>query len=387
MRRTLGLACVCVVLMAGRCAESDSTVARLPEGAVLLAKTAALKRSLERLMEIEQTPLARWARGVHQSLPTCPLVEAHAPSGRLVDLWPTLGCARAATGLDTTLGKHDMAFAWVRDAELEKVEKAKTTTRVLGLLDVADDGSISLDLSIPHSFSEGGFGLLLPGKKSPGATLLSGDDTLIHARIRPSAGLNLASLISADGQGAQMFRLKSELFAGVVLDGSWEMAIYLPEEGSRMPRMAVALGFQYRSAATGAMDSFIKELEQTWPVARSPFRLGEAEGVCLLGLKLLPELAPCYVATDAALVVGWNPASLRKSLSGGAESLSALGELGGVAIDLDRFAQADAILSRALAVPTGTLSGGFPWQRVLASGKPSGSGFRLLVQLQAGPRS
>ena len=227
----------------------------------------------------------------------------------------------------------------------------------------------------------------MPGSDSPGATLLSGDDTLIHARIRPSAGLNLASLISADGQGAQMFRLKSELFAGVVLDGSWEMAIYLPEEGSRMPRMAIALGFQYRSAATGAMDSFIEELERTWPVARSPFRLGEAEGACLLGLKLLPELAPCYVASDAALVIGWNPASLRKSVKSGAESLAALGELGGVAINLARFAQADAILSRALAVPTGTLSGGFPWQRALASGKPSDSGFRLHVQLQAGPRS
>lgn len=378
MRRTLGLALVCVALLAGRCAESESAATRLPEGVALLARTSALKRSLERLMEIEQTPLARWAHGVHQSLPTCPLIEAHAPSGRLGDLWPALACTRAATGLEASLGEHDMAFASVHDAR-----------RIAGVLDVADDGGISLDLSIPRSFSEGGFGLLLPGSKSPGASLLSGDDTLLHTRIRPSAGLDLAALISSDGQGAQMFRLDSELFAGVVLEGSWEMAIYLPEQGSRMPRMAIALGFHYRGAAMAAMDSFIEELEQTWPVARSPFRIGEAEGACLLELKLLPELAPCYVASDTALVIGWNPASLRKSLGDPTDSFAELGDFGGVTIDLARFGRADQILSRAraLADPTETLSRGFPWHRLVATGRPSDSGFRLLVQLQTGRRS
>lgn len=378
MRRTLGLACVCVSLLAGECTQSESPVARLPEGTTLLTKTAALKRSLERIMEIEQTPLARWARGVHQSLPACPLITGHAPSGRLVDLWPTLACNSAATGLEVSLGKHDMAFASVRDAASENI---------VGLVDVAADGDISLDLSIPQSFSDGGFGLLLPGSKPPGTSLLSGRDTLLHTRIRPSAGLNLASLIAADSQGAQMFRLDTELFAGVVLEGSWELAIYMPDEGSRMPRMAIALGFEFRSAAIAAMDSFIEKLEQTWPVVRSPFRVGEAEGACLLGLRLLPELAPCYVASDAALVIGWNPTSLRKSLGDPTDSFAELGDLGGVTIDLARFVQADEILSRALAAPTGSFSGGFPWRRLVATGRPNDSGFQLFVRLQTGPQS
>jgi len=380
MRRTLGLACVCVALLAGSCTESETTIARSPEGAALLAKTAALRRSLERFMEIEQTPLARWAQGVHQSLPSCPLVAGHAASGRLRDLWPTLACSRGATGLEASLGEHDMAFASMR------ATPDGGRSRILGLVDVAADGDISLDLSVPQSFSEGGFGLLLPGSKSPGASLLSGDDTLLHSRIRPSTGLGLASLISADGQGAQLFRLNSELFAGVVLEGSWEMAIYMPDEGSRMPRMALALGFQYRSAAIAAMHAFIGKLEQTWPVTRSPFRVGEAEGACLLGLKLLPELAPCYVASDAALIIGWNPASLRKSLGEPTDSLAGLGDRGGVTIDLARFGRADEILSRALAAPTATLSGGFPWHRLVATGEPSESGFRLLVRLQTDPK-
>jgi hypothetical protein len=104
-------------------------------------------------------------------------------------------------------------------------------------------------------------------------------------------------------------------------------------------------------------------------------------------LKLLPELAPCYVASDAALIIGWNPASLRKSLGEPTDSFAGLGDLGGVTIDLARFGQADEILSRALAAPTGTLSGGFPWHRLVATGGPSESGFRLLVRLQTDPKS
>jgi hypothetical protein len=274
-----------------------------------------------------------------------------------------------------------MAIASTRDTT------SGERSRILGLVDVAADGDLSLDLSIPQSFSDGGFGLLLPGSESPGASLLSGDDTLLHTRIRPSSGLDVASLISADSQGAQMFRLNSELFAGVVLEGSWEMAIYMPDEGSRMPRMALALGFQYRRAAIAAMNAFIEKLEQTWPVSRSPFRVGEAEGACLLGLKLLPELAPCYVASDAALVIGWNPASLRKSLGDPTDSFAELGDRGGLTIDLARFGQADEILSRALSAPSGTLSGGFPWHRLVATGGPSDGGFRLHVRLQTDPQS
>ena len=55
-------------------------------------------------------------------------------------------------------------------------------------------------------------------------------------------------------------------------EGGWEMAVYLPEQGSRMPRMAIALDFHHRSAAMTAMDSFIEQLERTWP-SGSGFRL------------------------------------------------------------------------------------------------------------------
>jgi len=180
-----------------------------------------------------------------------------------------------------------------------------------------------------------------------------------------------------------MFRLKSKLFSGVVLDGSVEMAIYLPESGGRMPRMTLALGFDYRDAAIAAMDSFIEELERTWPVTRSPFRVGEAEGACLLELKLLPELAPCYVASDSSLIVGWNPASVRKSLGGTTDSLAELGEFGGVSIDLSRFGQADRILSRAFESAK-TLSTGFPWHQLVATGTPRPDGFRVRLQLRSG---
>jgi hypothetical protein len=181
-----------------------------------------------------------------------------------------------------------------------------------------------------------------------------------------------------------LFRLKSELFAGLVLDGVWEVAIYLPEEGDPMPRTALALNFSQRSAAVAAMEDFIGNLRESWPVARTFFRLGEAEGACLLDLAIMPSLAPCYVATERALVVGWNPASLRKALDGRSGERDGLGDFSGAIIHLDRFANADRILSSALSIKTRPHSTQYPWRRITAKGTRDPSGFRLQFRFESG---
>jgi len=372
MKRVLPLLCLSVLLAGDRCSPEGVAQQRWREGAGLVAETAALRTTLAHLVEIERTPLARWAGEVLRALPDCAFVEAHVASGRMSELWPALTCSPPDGGRADWLDGHQMAFARVRDAE-----------RIVGWLDSTADRGLAIRVSVPRALSEGGLGLLLPDRQPPGGGVLSGGDTLVHARLRPVAGLDLATLVDDDGPGAQMFRLKSELFGGLVLEGSWEIAVYLPEEGRPMPRLAAALDFRHRGAAVAAMEEFIDELERTWPVTRSSFRLDDHEGACLLDLKLLPDLAPCYVATDTALIVGWNPASLRKSLDGDASE--EFGRFGGATIDLARFPTADRILSRALGTPTG--SGPFPWQRLDASGERTENGFDLEFQLRAGPQT
>ena len=187
------------------------------------------------------------------------------------------------------------------------------------------------------------------------------------------------------------FDSRGELFAGVVLDGVWEIATYLPEEGDSMPRTALALNFSNRSAAVAAMEDFISNLQEAWPVARTFFRLDEADGACLLDLAIMPGLAPCYVATERALIVGWNPASLRKALDGREGDPDGLGNSSGAIIHLDRFADADRILSTAQRTETSALQTEvnarppqYPWKRITAKGSPDSSGFRLKLRFESG---
>jgi hypothetical protein len=218
---------------------------------------------------------------------------------------------------------------------------------------------------------------MLPGGAPPGPGLLSGRDALVHARLRPAGKLDLAALVPAGGQADRMFRLKSALFTGLVLDGTWELALYLPEPGQAAPPAALALGIAARDAAVDAMEAFLAELAATWPVRRSEFSVGAAAGACLLDLRILPDFAPCYVATPEALVVGYNPDSLRRALAPGGPAFAADG---GLVVELARLAEADARLAGRPAAPAAAP----PWQRLRAAGRETQGHVELRVHLDAG---
>src|SRR5262249_11740998 len=146
--------------------------------------------------------------------------------------------------------------------------------------------------------------------------------------------------------------------------------------------------------------------QKTWPVHRSVLHLAGAEGACLPDLNVLPELAPCYVATDDALIVGWNPTSLQRALarvsrsSQGREADAQRGEAersagpreewqasevhqGGqdaparIDLDLALIQRADDLLARAFPDSQPPLR--WPWSRVVASGGQSGGAVALHV--------
>ena len=179
-----------------------------------------------------------------------------------------------------------------------------------------------------------------------------------------------------------------------MLDGTWEAVVYAPADGRSMPDAALALGFSQPAAAVAAMEGFVRSLQQHWPVRRSFFAVDDAEGACLLDLGVLPELAPCYVASDRALVVGYNPASLRRALADGVRG-PATGR--GLVVELQHLPEADARLAAALpdlasddpgdAAPRAPLV--WPWPRLVADGERSGDGLvlRLALGKQAAARA
>ncbi|MCH7643668.1 MAG: hypothetical protein IH974_02445 [Myxococcales bacterium] len=357
------------------CGEIE-VMKRWPSGATLLANTRSLDRLLERVARLEGTPLARRAEAIRALLPNCPTVEGRAESGRMSDLWTALDCATGRSDL--------VALEQARNGWDLAVSVPVAGDHWLGTLSIRPSGDVEIEIRLPRVAAEGLASLALPGEEATGAVELSESETLLHARVRPRGGLDLASLIPSDSQGARLFRLKSKLFAGVALDGVWEIAIYLPEVGDPMPPTALALNFSHRSAAVAAMEDFIGNLQESWPVARTFFQIDEAEGACLLDLAIMPGLAPCYVATERALILGWNPASLRKALDGHRDERDGLGDFSAAIIHLDRFADADRILSSALSAEAIPHSTRYPWRRITAKGAPDPSGFRLQLRFESG---
>ena len=361
------------------CAEQPAAAPQEPPGALLVARTADLERLLEQLAWLEGTPLARRIEAVRAALPACPVVESQAPDGNFEQLLRRLECRPADSALEQLHRERAddaLAFVWPLESGL----------RLRGWLMLDDRGGVELDLRVPREAVHGAQALLLPGDEPPGPGVLSGSQRLFHARARPEGGLDFASLVPEGSQADRMFRLKSELFAGTVLDGTWEAAIYLPEDGEPTPRAALALGFTNRALAVAAVERFIADLRSAWPIHRSFFALSEAEGACLLDLRILPDLAPCYVASDRALVLGWNPASLRKALDGASVDAPLAGPEsgGGLLLELARFAEADALLARAVGEEPVRQAAASPWQRLRARARQNGD--RVLVRVHLEPR-
>jgi hypothetical protein len=368
--------CAALALAAVGCAERAPEV-QWPAGALLVGRTAALRNLLVDLQQLRGTPLAAAARRLADRLPECESVEAHAPSGRLGDLVETLACRAAPSALEALWqrrGENDLLLA-VPAAEGSRVWIA-VRERANG---------ISLALRWRDAPSEGALALLLPGAEPAGPALLGGGERLMHARVRPVGGLDVAALVPQESQANRLFRLRSELFAGLVLDGTWEAAVYLPEPEGAMPRAALALGFALRDPAVAALERFIDQITATWPVRRSDFALGAAAGACLRDLNVLPELAPCYVATERALVIGWNEASLTPALATQAASApDATGASGSAVIDFARFAQADARFAHRLQIEPTFSGADLPWRRLVASGVREAGELQAQIALERG---
>lgn len=339
-----------------------------PPVAIFTARTANVIRILDQVAQLEGTRLGRTAAELRAKLPGCrtigawvdpPDANALLEGVRCVDKEPRL--AR----FDRTRGNHDLALEWPLDNGLR--------ARVRLALDRFDDADI--EVLIPPGAAHGATALLVPGPIPPGPARLAGTNTLLHARMRPRDGIDVAALVSDDSQAQLLFHLKSRIFAGAVLDGTWEAALYMPRTGDTVPPLALALGFHLREGAVAAVEELIEDVRGTWPVTRTDFSVDEATGACLPDLRLMPGLAPCYVATQDTLVVGWNDQSVVRALSGGPAELRSVG---GVLLELSRLGEADTNLTGI--PPQGA---NLPWARVHAVGREEKDGVRLRVHVES----
>jgi len=365
-----------IAVAAGACAER-APEANWPQGALLAGRTAALRGLLDDLQRFEGTPLARAARHWADALPDCEIFEAHAVSGRLADLPASLRCRTAPGPLDA-LHRHRA------DRDLLLALPGTGAARPLAAVRV-EAQQLEIALSWPDPPAAGALSLLVPGDEPAGAGQLGAAQRLAHVRVRPAGGLDLAALVPQGSQGDRLFALRSEFFAGAVLDGTWEAAVYLPEPDQKMPRAALALGFSLRRAAVAALEHFVAQLASRWPVRRTDFALGAASGACLLDLKILPDFAPCYVATERALVIGWNAASLAPALATSGEPPHGASDAAASAVlDFAHLTAADAMLARHLTNDSPAGVAALPWRRLEARGEREGDALQVRVALERG---
>ena len=322
------------------CAGPEPVDEGLPDGLLVLARPSAVGRLARCLDAFSPSPaasaLAAWVAGA-------------AGCDRL---FSGDGCV-ADSPLSSRLGDADVAFAL-----------PTPVGRVVGTATVGSTGDVHAIAWSDRPAQPGAWGLLLPGEAPAGPGILSDATALLHARARPSGGIDVASLVPEQGQAADMFQLKSRLFGGAVLDGTWEFAVYPPPEGRTFPRLALGLGVRTQQGGVAAMEGFIDALARQWDVHRAPLTVGGSTGSCLPDLKVLPGFQPCYVATSSALVAGWDARSVEEALAPAGDEAPA--SLVAVA-HLDRFAGTDA--SIAAAMDAAPVARSYPWGELRIEGQ------------------
>jgi len=356
----------------------------LPEGAYIAGRVGALKPLLEGLQSLSGTTLAYRAFEIESNLSDCEEFAGAAPSEEGVEaLWDRLACARLADQPDAVnalRGDADIVFL----APLGLVaDDGSPNSRLIGTVRSEPGGTLRMSARF-DPLPTGALGsLLVPSAEAAGPPVLNPSDTLVHGRIRPRAGLDIAALVPEGSQGDSMFKLKSRIFSSAILDGSLEFAIYLPEDGQMMPPTVIGVGTRVEAAAVEAMDAFIANLERTWKLRHVPASFGKYRGICMVEMQLYSEFDPCYVAAKGMILIGWNRRALLHALEPG--SGSGPSPHGGVVAHLDHFAAADAALHDAWVPESPSPRLQYAWQNLEAELQRVGDDVHLQLVLEARP--
>jgi hypothetical protein len=300
---------------------------------VALFQADALGTLLDRAARLDGTPLGQWAGRLRVQLDGCKTVWGHLPPPPAAsdprELLATLECLEPETTHEASSAdaRHEADAALRAVATERRGPHAGWIQWPLGeegrlelSIDVTSDEGILVTGWLEPPGEPGALALLLPGREPAAPPAMATSQALLYARMRPADGFHLSSLIPAGGQADRLFALKSRLLEGALLSGTWEIAFMPPAPGGRLPLVVAAVHHRHEAPIRQAIDETLDQLERTWPIHRTPRRFvsgsgEEIEGGCFLDLPLLPELAPCWVLTPSALLVGYRSEALDAALA------------------------------------------------------------------------
>ncbi|HVS03959.1 MAG TPA: hypothetical protein VMT16_14430 [Thermoanaerobaculia bacterium] len=371
MRQAHVLLLLLAAVAAGGCARD--AFSRLPQGTLWYGDAAAADAFLAQLQSLAGTPAAHAAGELRERLDGCSRFLAFCPRGGSCRLQDAVTCEPAdATATAAAAALGDAAWIFAGEPGGRRVYVRATPDEAAGWRFEAavDRGAV------------GAVDAVLPAAEPPGRPTLAAHERLLHLHVRPDRKPDLEALAPDVGWVEQLYLLHHPLLSGHGLEGSWELATYLPAAGEAMAPTVVALAVREPEKARQAMEDFLARAMERWPLRRSDWSLEGAAGACLSNLNVLPQLAPCYVLTSDALVIGWNATALERALAAasGAATAAAGSEL---SVDLASLPEADLRLQRAYGHPR-PVPGSYPWSSLRVEGRREGGRYALQATL-AGP--
>ena len=315
----------------------------------------ALTRFLTQASRLTGTPLAARANDLLGEIKDCQDVFFHAPgeASGAEESSALDGSSIRFFCLDEPSHRTPLS-AWLRQergaADGFVTWPLEETGHVAMRVKISAEGALEINGTARPPNESGIFNLFVPSTAEPDAATLSSGKALVQARWRPANGLGLSDLMPAGGQADRMFALKGRLLEGALLSGTWEFAFMPPVENGELPLAIGALHHRSSEAIELALGEVLDQLESTWPIVRTPqaFRTAQGapiEGGCFNDLPLLPELAPCWVVTPNALLVGYRSEAIDRALAPPAVSSAPPSDSstspGSLVVHFDRMAKAD----------------------------------------------
>ena len=373
---TAGLLAAALLL----CACREDPGAGLPAGTLWAGDAASARQVLAGLERLGGSPAARAARRLDERLAGCERFLAHCPEGAPCALADQIDCQPSGELLaaaDEVRGGAGWVLA--HRAGERRFTAWGTPTPGGGV-------TIRAFLTEPEDAAPEPWQVLLPARKDPAAAVLAPRGALLRLRLRSDRGAAAFAGLTTGDRAAEMYGLRAEAFSRMALEGTTELALYEPARGEHVPPLALAVHVRLRDAAVKAMEALLADLRKQWPVSRTPWSHGGHDGACLSDLNVLPGLAPCYVTTDRALVLGWNQRSVQIALpeagdAAATPTASGHRDVGSeLRLDLASLPAADGRLRASFGAGQGAVQP-YPWSGLSATGRKRAGGYELVLTL------